>query len=131
MDMPIKIIMTLVVSLIVAVSILFFAQDTLNNARDRMRSFEEKEDPEQVIDLEEISNQQVLTLAEECYFQNNAGTPTRMLCFAVHGKVTADQATVNASWSVPNSTLYGNFSSGINGLFIYYNPFKNGIEVVE
>ena len=130
MELPIRVIITLFVTLIVAVSIIYFSTDIIERARANMANINGKEVPKnQVIEVETVTTQQIINLAEQCYEDKAGKILDKELCYVVKGHVTATKSQVKTAWN-HEGNMTAIFTSP-TAVFIYYNPSDDEILVTD
>ena len=129
MDLPIKVIIILFVSLVVGLTVVQFAKNTMLDSQLRMNEFGKKDIPkESVVELSSMTPQQIAYLADEC--SKRTQNLQRTLCFAVHStnQFTFNVATKNeisSAWTsqghVAGDLIISPLLSDTTAIFIYYN----------
>jgi hypothetical protein len=128
MELPITIIVTLMVTLIVGASVLYFAKDTLFTSGNELRKLgtiaSSTEQP--IIRVASVSQQQVRDLTRQCA-ADVKGAADKRLCFIVRAQTfdptIAALNTQTFTEGERNLTITVSATlSNINALFIYYNP---------
>lgn len=138
MELPIKIIMILFVSLIVAWSMIQFSKSIIDDSKVKLSDVSKKHDlkgaEDLILDLGPADTTQLFYLAEECKKQGDQNLPTRELCFVARfDSGTVNFGTLQTLWTgagYPANQL--NVDATANGkstLFIYWDPFDNPARV--
>lgn len=131
--MPIRIIAVLFVSLVAATVVLFFASKSFDSARNQIAESSSVA-YDQVIEMGStpVASDFVVELAELCYKRGDSGEfSDRVVCYAVHGDVTATKSKIVSLLSGMKNFDPGLVDevSGSRQAVIYWNFEKHTIEI--
>ena len=130
MEMPINVIIILFIALAVAGGVLVFASDIFTTSRQNIQNIVPRGEDEKVVDIEGgvITGKEIGFLADQCWNENEyKGTPTRELCFIIHGD-RVDMVNVNAQIAStakidPNRLkIELDQTKALNSVTLYYDP---------
>jgi hypothetical protein len=133
MELPIRIIIVLFVTLVVAGALLMLARNVIDNAQLQLRDFGEVE-PEKIIDKggADVHSSEIVYLAFECYNRGQESQLKDNLCFVVTGNIIAQRPEMESKGldTLPNydSNLVEDVY-GAGSLGIYYNPLVDTVEI--
>jgi len=137
MEMPIRIMVVLLVTLVVGFAIIQFSKNIITNSRQRLSEINEDPDKikEHIVELQSTSVAEITYLAEDCLKSEEDREPMRTTCFAVqiNSPIEFGAAEITAKWvelghSEDKLDVTG-FNSGSRGIFIYYTRPK--VEIVS
>jgi len=133
MELAIRIIVVLFVTIVVGALVVVFSQRVLLNAQDDLNAW--KNDPEKrdmVIDVATISEEGLVGLANECVRQHHSITFERTICFAVFVEdgalpLTADGTALAEGYALNLSGV----DDGDTAFKIIFDPETDDIEVTR
>ena len=123
MELPIRVVVVFFVAIVVAGSIIYFAEDVFSDSRDRI-DFDEEESTKRILRVNSLSQTQFEGLLRSCADQASGVDNTD--CFAVKSEQTIG---VTVPSNISGTSVNNQFSSG-HALFMYYD-LASGQIVVE
>jgi len=124
MEIAIRVVVVLFVAVVAGSLIIMFARETIDSASLNMKSLN-VEDNKYILELTNTDADTINKLIEQCHKDKDGYVAERELCYVVHADINFNPGDLG---SFPFQ-VDGNFVSGNNALFIYYNIFNDGIEV--
>ena len=130
MEMPIRVIITLFVAVVVAIIIVQFAGESVDDAKMRLNSFGDDEMPEddKIMEMKEVSSHQVAILVDECYKKHSNVDIEDVLCYVLLGEMKASASGIKEE-SNYGDQLTVDISSASNAVRIKYNAALDKVEV--
>lgn len=131
MEFPIKVVITLFISVIIGVAIINFATDAFDDSKVKLKEFSDKEKEdlnENILEVNSISSKQLAGLAKEC-FENNQESLESVVCFAVIGDMNANNQGVYESSTLNESYLYVDLNESVNAVKVKYNAIEGRVEI--
>jgi hypothetical protein len=126
MELPIKVIAVLFVTLIVAVMVIQFSRDIITSSQYKLEGIFDGTDKDKILQLNTATASQIAYLAEECYSHGTKNVPYTEICFAarIDTPLSVSGSDIQNEWvamgqDAANIDISG-YSSGSKGLFIYY-----------
>ncbi len=118
--------------MVVAIAVIQFARTMIDNARDNIDTIGPDVPENKIIEVQLITESQILHLSEQCY-NDQKGSLEKVMCFVLRGPIAAGvtKDTVKTSWNVPDANMTTNFDPADKALFIYYIPITNTVEVIN
>jgi hypothetical protein len=91
MEVPIKVMITLFVTLVVGFAIISFSRQIIEKSRSDLENTNpgsdlDDDEEQKIIELSVLDNQQTIDLVSECYDRNHGRVLERTLCFVVIAK---------------------------------------------
>ena len=131
MEMPIRIIVALFVAIIVALAIVKFTSDSINDSKQKLKDFGVKEevDEEKIMELDEVSSYQIGIMAKECHTKNSNVNLESELCFVLLGNVNANNNAIKEASKLEDEQISVDLSSAKNAVRIRYNAALDRVEV--
>lgn len=132
MEMPIRIMVVLLVTLVVGFAIIQFSKTIITDSRQSLSEINKDPDKikEHIIELQSTSAAEIAYLAENCLKSEEDREPMRTICFAVYiyGPIGFGANEIITEWkemghSEDKIDVTG-FNSGSKGIFIYYTRPK-------
>jgi hypothetical protein len=133
MELPIRIIVVLFVTLVVASLMVMLARNILDSSRIKLGEFGQVE-PDKIIDKggQDVHSSEMVYLAFECYNRGKEFQIKDNLCFVVTGNIVAQKFQMESAGldDIPNydpsliEDIMGADTAGI-----YYNAVKDTVEI--
>ena len=130
MEMPIRVIITLFVAVVVAIIIVQFAGESVDQSKTRLNSFLDEEDLEEdkIMEMTEVSSHQAAILADECYKKHSNVDIEDILCYVLLGEVKADASGIKDESHYADQ-LTVDISSASNAVKIKYNAALDVVQI--
>ncbi|MBN2517749.1 MAG: hypothetical protein JXB14_02810 [Candidatus Altiarchaeota archaeon] len=131
MELPIQVMITMFVALTVAVVVIMFSQNLLQDAAKDIADIGDYGDtPEdKIVEVGTITSTQVANLVNQCYRQYSESALGDTLCYVVLGKVEVTADAVISSSGLPEGKISINLEGAQNALQIYYVIIGDKVEV--
>lgn len=140
MEAPIKIIITLFVTIIVATTIIMFTRDVIDDSKVSLKDIAGKEikDEDKIIESTTVTSEKIGVLAQDCYKRHSGESLEDNVCYVVLGEVNLDVDKVKNNFFDGISDLE-NVDEGIivdiedakNAVKIMFNPVDNKVYVTS
>jgi hypothetical protein len=134
MEMPIKVMVTLFVTIVVGFAVITFSRQIIDKSSSDIgqATIGAKSDEEQqkLIELAILDTQQTIDLVEECYNRNHGVSLERTLCFMVMAKTVdmgMDYNIIKANGEAMTGAVVNveGLSNTDYAIKIYYDPLGN------
>lgn len=131
MEMPIRIIITLFVTVIVALTVITFTQKTISDARMKLHGYNEKEvEQNRIIETKDVTGPQLAALAETCYIENSGKNLQSDICFVVLGHISTTSSEIeNSVKTIKKDRININLAGANNAVKIKYNALNDVVEI--
>lgn len=129
MEMPIRIIIVLFVSVVVGIAILSFAGKMISDSRMKMLNYNEEEnEADRIIDVTSVTSSHVAALAETCYHENSMRVLEGETCFVVLGDVKATESGIEDAMNEFDDERYIiDLDDAENAVQIKYNAIDDAV----
>lgn len=129
MEMPIRIIIVLFISILVGVAIINFSQDLMGKSKTKLESFDKHEDQaDRILELKNIDSYQLGELANDCFteFENSLED---QICYAIIANVDASNDKVIGYSNLDKENIYVDLSDAENAVKIKYNAIERRVDI--
>ncbi|MCF7862308.1 hypothetical protein K9M79_08790 [Candidatus Woesearchaeota archaeon] len=135
MELPIRVMAVLFVTLIVAVIVIQFSREMITSSQYKLRGVFEDTDKDKILQLSTASASQIVYLADECYKYGTSNVANTEICFAVHFEtsIATDPGSISTEWAGigqdPTNLNLGEYGTGGNSLFFYYDRSADEVQI--